>query len=47
MAYGRVKALYPVFASVTPGVTEESSSLRGGVIEESGATDESGVIGES
>ena len=38
---------YPVFSSITPGVIEESSSLGGGVIEETGAIEETGVIEES
>jgi hypothetical protein len=37
---------YSVFASVTSGITQKSSSLGVRVIEESGAADESGVIQE-
>ena len=38
---------YPVFASITPGVIQESSSPGGGAIEESGVIQESGVIEKS
>jgi hypothetical protein len=36
-----IKHEYPVFSSITPGVIEESSGLRGGAIEESGVIEES------
>ncbi len=38
---------YPVSASITPGVTQESSGYEGGATEESGVIEESGATEET